>query len=160
MILSFILLCSILSVYLWFSEKKKLQLLFRSIGLILILLIFGISGYSLQDIDYLGEDKWYNLSPYRAIILFFIMAIGMIASVLNKAISEHKKKIVQTKSAGSKYTRQIFKVDRWDVFQPFLISFLTFSGLLTQVGNQNLNLTTITLAFQTGFFWQTVLKND
>jgi hypothetical protein len=35
---------------------------------------------------------------------------------------------------------------------------MTFGALLTQVGESKLTVAVIVLAFQTGFFWQTIIK--
>jgi hypothetical protein len=39
-----------------------------------------------------------------------------------------------------------------------LFSVMTFGALLTQVGESRLTVAVIVLAFQAGFFWQTILK--
>jgi hypothetical protein len=49
-------------------------------------------------------------------------------------------------------------LDPWDFSRPFLVSVATFGGLLSQIGDRRLDWATLALSFQTGFFWQTLLK--
>jgi hypothetical protein len=49
-------------------------------------------------------------------------------------------------------------VDRWDFVYPMLFAVPTFGALLSQIQAQALASTHVVLAFQTGFFFQTILK--
>jgi hypothetical protein len=97
-----------------------------------------------------SEAAWFNRSPFRELILFVEMVFGMVARVLSVAI-EHRNN-VEFERRGS------VKVDRWDFIYPMLFAVPTFGALLSQAGTEKLDVIIGTLAFQTGFFWQTILK--
>jgi hypothetical protein len=94
-----------------------------------------------------AEDRWFNTSPFRELILFSLMLVGMIARVLSVAIENR----------GRNNNKGVV-VDRWDFVYPMLFAVPTFGALLSQTHSETLALTNVILAFQTGFFWQTILK--
>jgi hypothetical protein len=96
------------------------------------------------------EISWADTSPFRELILFALMLLGMVARVLSVAI-EHRKGLDETK-------RGVVTVDRWDFVYPMLLAIPTFAALLSQTRTETLTVANIALAFQTGFFWQTILK--
>jgi hypothetical protein len=93
---------------------------------------------------------WFNRSPFRELILFMAMVFGMVARVLSVAI-EHRNNVEFER-------RGPVKVDRWDFIYPMLFAVPTFGALLSQAGTEKIDVIIGTLAFQTGFFWQTILK--
>jgi hypothetical protein len=93
------------------------------------------------------EASWWNTSPWRELILLALMVVGMIARVVSVAIEKRGS----TKAAA-------LSVDRWDFVYPMLFAVPTFSALLSQIQAESLALTHVALAFQTGFFFQTILK--
>ena len=109
---------------------------------------------------FLGEVAWYDRFPYREIILFLIMLTGMVARTLTLAIERRRKVIAQLSEGGAQFEKPGLDLDVWEFSYPFLVSVLTFGGLLSQIGDEQLSLLVLVLAFQTGFFWQTVLKRD
>jgi hypothetical protein len=100
----------------------------------------------------LRETAWYQTSPYREIILFVFMVFGMLARVLSAAIEERRSQVRQGNVAPA------LRLDIWESAYPLLFSVMTFGALLTQVGKNKLTVAVIVLAFQTGFFWQTIIK--
>jgi hypothetical protein len=102
----------------------------------------------------LGKDDWYEASPYKELILFVLMLLGMTARALSLAIEE-RKKTLSTAAGGAPG----LNIDLWDFVYPFLVSFITFGAVMSQIGTSPLGLTTMIFAFQNGFFWQTLIKN-
>lgn len=96
----------------------------------------------------LGNEWWFNTSPYRELILFALMLVGMAARVLSLAIEQRK---TENEPAG-------LRVNRWDFIYPMLFAVPTFGALLSQLNAETMTLPNIVLSFQTGFFWQTILK--
>lgn len=100
----------------------------------------------------LGETNWWEQTPFRQIIFFFIMILGMCFSVVYAAICERRRK----KAAGKTVSSRL-EIDIWDIVQPLLLSVLTYGALNGQLAGRPFNTATVVLSFQTGFFWQTVV---
>jgi hypothetical protein len=98
-----------------------------------------------------------NESPLRELILFLVMLLGMMARMLSLAIEQRRT----AKAAGRRPNPQLgLKLDRWDFVYPTLFAVPTFCGLLSQLPAQILSWAILALAFQNGFFWQTILKRQ
>ena len=93
----------------------------------------------------------YDVSPYREFVQFALMLSGMAARVLSTAI---ERRSVNGNKLGP------IAVDRWEFVYPMLFAVPTFGALLIQDKSGTLELKDAILAFQTGFFWQTILKRD
>jgi hypothetical protein len=93
---------------------------------------------------------WWNESPLRELLLFALMLSGMAARVLSLAI--------ERRGAAKDGKLPPVTVDRWEFVYPMLFAVPTFGALLSQAQAETLTLVNVVLAFQTGFFWQTILK--
>jgi hypothetical protein len=93
---------------------------------------------------------WVDESPFRELLLFALMLSGMAARVLSLAI--------ERRGAAKDNKLPPVTVDRWEFVYPMLFAVPTFGALLSQVQAETLTLVNVVLAFQTGFFWQTILK--
>jgi hypothetical protein len=100
---------------------------------------------------HLGSQHWYDTSPTRELLLFALMLAGMASRVLSLAIEQHK--------LGSAPAANL-QINRWDFIYPMLFAVPTFGALLSQLNAEVLSLPNVILAFQTGFFWQTILKKS
>ena len=154
MLVKFIFICLCVAIILFVAERRKTTLLKKMIGVIVFLVIYMGFFYFVYGVDTLSGDVWYKDSPFKEIILFIIMSIGMIFSVINKAIDNRP-----SKNKGGEYSNKIY-IEKYSLLKPFLFSVMVFGALMTQVGEQGLALSTITMAFQTGFFWPAVLKEN
>jgi hypothetical protein len=94
-----------------------------------------------------ADESWWNTSPAKELLLFGSMLLGMAARVLSVAI-EHRK---SNPGEG-------LAVDRWDFVYPMLFAVPTFGAVLSQARTEAVGVVEFVLAFQTGFFWQTILK--
>jgi hypothetical protein len=90
-------------------------------------------------------------TPFKELILFALMLCGMVCRVLSLAIEKRRA------AAGEPIP---LRVDKWEFVHPLLFAVPTFGALLSQVSDDALRLTSLVLAFQTGFFWQTILKGE
>lgn len=97
-------------------------------------------------------QTWFNASPFRELILFASLLFGMVARVLSLAIERRDSE------AAAKMTSPSLRLDKWQFVYPMLFAIPTFGGLLSQMQTTELSTTSAVLAFQTGFFWQTILK--
>ena len=50
-------------------------------------------------------------------------------------------------------------IDAWDLVYPLLFSVMTFGTLMVQIGAEEMSTANVTVAFQTGFFWQTIISS-
>ena len=131
------------------------------------LIITGVLA-SLLVAVYLGEETflsstpWYQESPWKEGILLFAMVLGMAARSLDQAIELRRERISELeKSEGeSLEEKPKLTLDPWDFSRPFLVALPTFGALLSQVDGEVLSWMLVVLAFQTGFFWQTILKRS
>lgn len=105
----------------------------------------------------LGPTPWVQKSPWREIAFFLAMASGTAARYLTKAIEDRRK--VQANSSVRR--RKVpLHLDAWEFAYPYFFSVLTFGALLGQIQGKGVDLATIILSFQNGFFWQTLLGSS
>jgi len=93
-------------------------------------------------------------SPIREFLLFAIMLLGMMARMLSLAIEERRTHLKRSEAGANPKIR----IDRWEFVYPMLFAVPTFGALLGQLQTDALSVPAVTLAFQNGFFWQTLLK--
>jgi hypothetical protein len=131
------------------STRPRIPTLLR-----ILLGIFGgtlfVSAYFLSPAT-LGSDIWYDRDPWKEVITFAVMILGMVCRTLSQAIEQRRVLTVADKSSHP------IGIDKWDMIYPFLVSFITFGGLLSQIREQTMGLTMLVFAFQNGFFWQTLI---
>jgi hypothetical protein len=101
------------------------------------------------------EPAWYDAAPFREVILFALMLSGMAARVVSLAIEQRR-----APEGGVPRTGNALKIDRWEFVYPMLFAVPMFGAILAQVKDDGLTISNAILAFQTGFFWQTILKKQ
>ncbi|MCI5148331.1 MAG: hypothetical protein D3916_02860 [Candidatus Electrothrix sp. MAN1_4] len=145
----------------WVIQHKKsnkfIRLTFLFISILAILL-----SYIIPSKTFLGSESWYNISPYREIIYFIIMILGMSARYITNAIEVRREKIIKLKKS-SKYNKKSkvkLDLDVYEFSYPFFFSIITFGMLLKQIEAETITVSSVVLSFQNGFFWQTVLKKE
>lgn len=149
------------SILIWVIQHKKsnkfIRLTFLFISILAILL-----SYIIPSKTFLGSESWYNISPYREIIYFIIMILGMSARYITNAIEVRREKIIKLKKS-SKYNKKSkvkLDLDVYEFSYPFFFSIITFGMLLKQIEAETITVSSVVLSFQNGFFWQTVLKKE
>jgi hypothetical protein len=123
------------------------------VSLVVVLLI---AWFGLTRSTELGDPSPGLASPYREIVLFVIMLAGMAARFLTRAIETRRERIAAARTAGGGAAIGI-EFDVWEFVYPMITSVMTFGLLLQQIGDGALSVATVVLAFQNGFFWQTLL---
>jgi hypothetical protein len=96
-----------------------------------------------------------NQSPTREFLLFAVMLLGMMARMLSLAIEERRTHLMRSEAASNPELR----IDKWEFVYPMLFAVPTFGALLSQLQTESLSVPAVTLAFQNGFFWQTLFKS-
>ena len=145
----------------YYARKTKTDhaILFPVVGFILICSILLIYVFMNAPPLSLGRKAWYKESPAAEILLFSSMLMGMIASYLTKQIERRRALIDEKGRAGDKSPTRL-EFDIWEFTYPMLVSVITFGAVLQSLGTKELDLPSVILSFQTGFFWQTVLSRS
>lgn len=152
---------ALISALIWSARRATAKPRFVLIVAITLLLIV-CWGYIIHPaVDTLGPDNaWYNTSPMRELIVFGLMIAGMVARYFHQAIDRRREKIAALKLAGDDSAIPGIDFDFWEFSYPFFVSVITYGALLSQIGDASLTISTTTLSFQFGFFWQTLLSNS
>jgi len=95
-------------------------------------------------------------SPWREVLLFVVMLAGMAARFLTRAIENRRERIAAARAAGKPGNIKI-EFDMWEFVYPMITSVMTYGLLMQQVPDGKLTLMILVLAFQNGFFWQTLI---
>ncbi len=155
-----LILAAPVALILWSLEKPRLgrgfRLLLISVGAVLL----GVAGYSSVGPQFLGDGSWYDRSPWKEGMLLLAMLVGMAVRSLDEAIEIRSQRIAELEKKGELKEKPKLDIDAWDFFRPFLVSVPTFGGLLSQVSEEDFSFVVMALAFQTGFFWRTILEKN
>ena len=136
-------------------QKLPLSVRLTCAGLILIA---GLYISNLMSQRFLSGGPFYDSEPWRSVILYLLMLLGMAASVLVEAIKDRRSRLPPVKSDEDRKMVPL-RLDKYDFLYPFLLSLLVYGMLFQQVDEQSLGMASLTLAFQTGFFWDAALKS-
>lgn len=129
----------------------------RALGAVLLLsTIIGV-WLAAPPLTLGSEEAWYSQSPWREVVLFVAMILGMAARYLTQAIEVRRTEIAALRAQGKKGGVSI-RFDIWEFIYPMLVSVITFGTLLPYITNRAELLPCLIIAFQTGFFWQTILS--
>lgn len=156
----FIIIGATIAMAIWLLERKSWSWRLRIPLLLVAVIVCGLATYLMMDKHYLGDTDWYNRFPYRELTLFIGMLFGMIARTISQSVEVRRKKIRQLRDQSDSFQKPPLEVDFWEFSYPLLFSAITFGALLGQVGESKLTLIVLVTAFETGFFWQTLLKKD
>lgn len=154
---SFFLLGVLGAVAIWILQRQRWSLLLRAVLVAVVSLGIATVIYFQMPVKTLGRESWYNATPYRELLLFAVMGMGMIGRYVTRAIEERREALRKWQRSGGASPRPPIRFDAWEFSYPLFFSVVTFGALFSQVGDESLTLVNVTLSFQTGFFWQTVL---
>ncbi len=128
-------------------------------GILAALLSISIGWLLVPGGRFLGGPStaggWPVLTPYREAILFVVMLTGMMARMLSLAIEKRRAALDAAPNASVS-----LHIDRWEFVYPTLVAVPTFGAVLGQFPSGGLDVPILALAFQNGFFWQTILKRS
>jgi hypothetical protein len=102
--------------------------------------------------------EWYDRTPYKYFILYAIMMVGMVTNVLVDAVGDVRKRRSECRTEEQRKLIRL-TVSRYDFLYPFLLSFLTFGWLYIKVADQSLTMIILIIAYETGFFWDSVINS-
>lgn len=134
--------------------RSHISTVVKMILLTMLALVAVVLVYWTSPQRHLGVFAWYQQTPWREGILFSLMLAGMTSRVLAVAIETRRRRIHHNANGANR-----LGVDIWDLFYPLLFSAMTFGVVLANVGDRVLDWSTVILAYQNGFFWQTILKS-
>jgi len=88
------------------------------------------------------------------------MVLGMMVRYFAYAIEQRRDRIAELRRTSQADPQVRLQFDLWEFSYPLLFSVVTFGGLLGQVKDGDLTVANVMLSFQSGFFWQTLLKKS
>jgi hypothetical protein len=136
--------------------RRKIPLWLKFLVALMAVILVTLAYYAVREAQSLSEGSWFEQSPIREVVFFLIMVAGMAAYAVANAIEARRSKLAVWQVGGEVGARPGIDFDLWEFVYPFLFSVFTFGGLLGQIGDDGLSVATVVIAFQTGFFWQTV----
>jgi hypothetical protein len=148
------------SVCIWIVQTRKLGSKTKTITLIVSCSAFAGFVLLVESQAFLGNTVWYNRSPYKEICFLLLMLLGMVVRYFAYAIEQRRGQVAQLRKAGELHPKLGLQFDAWEFSYPLLFSVVTFGGLLGQVKDGDLTVANAMLSFQSGFFWQTLLKKS
>lgn len=155
---SFIIYGVLFSAIVWVLQRRGWKVWLRAALILFFASFLFIADYMTEGAETLGShERWYTDSPGRETVLFVFMLFGMIVRYFTKAIEDRRGKISEMKKKGERFRKPRLEFDVWEFSYPLMISVITFGALLSQIGEAAPTLSNMTLSFQTGFFWQTIL---
>lgn len=163
--LNFTVMGGLLALVIWTTRKifvgmrhnvrattRALSWTWLVIGAAGIAIFVAVTGTPLT----LDESQWYTASPFPEIALFCVMLFGMVASYLSRQIEVRRAAIEARRKSGD-LSRPPIDLDVWEFIHPLLVSIITYGVVLEQLHNKGISFESVVIAFQTGFFWQTIL---
>ena len=167
MVLSIMVIGTLISLLIWIIQRKTLGIYLRvSLLLVIAFAILGFVFYfytSWGSLITLGREEWYEKSPFPQFTFFVLMLAGMATRYVTKQIEDRRERLRQIREKAESQeitTKPKIDFDIWEFSYPFFFSVVTFASLLSQLQDQLISLTNVMLSFQTGFFWQTILKKE
>jgi len=143
---------------LWIVGGRKRSFVVRVAAFLVGFSIIALVSYVLTPAPSQGDSEWYRRPPWPELLYFFLMIVGMLARSLSIAIEERKSTLQKLNRGKHSLVVVSLHMDIWDLAYPMLFSVMTFGALLSQIGDAPIGVTSVVLAFQTGFFWQTIIK--
>jgi len=144
----------------WIVQTRRFGWKTKGGMLIVLCLAFAAFVSLIQTRSFLGNTAWYERTPYKEICFLLLMLFGMIVRYFAYAIEQRRDRIAQLRKAGEPDPKLSLQFDVWEFSYPLLFSVVTFGGLLGQVKDGGLSVANAVLSFQSGFFWQTLLKKS
>ena len=149
-----------LAMCIWIVQTRRFGWKTKSGMLIVFCLAFAGFVSLIQPGLFLGNSAWYDRTPYKEICFLVLMLFGMVVRYFAYAIEQRRDRIAQLQKSGESVPKVPLRFDVWEFSYPLLFSVVTFGGLLGQVKDSGLTVANAMLSFQSGFFWQTLLKKS
>jgi hypothetical protein len=135
----------------------------RGLTIVIAVALYAIIAWLFYPVQHQDDAlPWYQTTPYKHLIGYLLMLLGMWASVLDKSISERRAStrdtLKQRMGKGATGSHVALRFDRWDFVQPFLYSWFTYNALISHLNSGLLDPATCILSIQTGFCWETIVN--
>jgi len=137
-----------------FIITRKMHWALR-ILLILLLVILSVFVFTIFGITppVRGEgEAWYQITPWKHIILFIVMLVGMITNYLFELLQAR----IKAKESEGKLQPPKFIWEK--LVLPLIIAGILFGYFWGQHSNEPMGMAVIFISYQNGFFWQTILE--
>jgi hypothetical protein len=141
------------------KQRKYRNVVLWGLGLIGIAGISGVFAFINAPPGTLGKGVSFQELPIAEGLLFVTMLFGMVASYLTKQIEQRRNRIEEKRKRADTSSTPL-EFDIWEFTYPMLVSVITFGIILQSIGEKAVDLPSVILSFQTGFFWQTVLARS
>lgn len=151
----------IIAFLIWIITNSHIINLFKILISISLVCAFIFLTFVSSPLPTLSTDgPLINLTPYKEIIFYCFMIIGILFRMLSKAIDDYSKELKKwQKDKGNQKPKVEF--DPWvSVVNPIILSVASFGLLLSQIRSQKVTLMSLILCFETGFFWQTTARKN
>jgi cell division protein FtsW (lipid II flippase) len=137
----------------WRFWRRWLGWVLVTSGCLLAVCVLSLKGFDVT----LGRVDWYNRFPFRDVIFFLLMCLGMIAQALSSALSERRARTAERRKTDPEAPPAPLRIDRWELTLPALVAVPVFFALLAQLERQDVTTTALAIAFQNGFMWKAIL---
>jgi len=144
----------------WIIQQRRWSEALRTATAMLLTLILAVAILVLlhgAPVTLGPRVAWYEKAPARELLLFALMVLGMMARYFTKAIEVRRGKIAELRKQSTTVVKPPIEFDTWEFAYPLFVSVVTFGALLSQLKEPAISIASLTMSFQTGFFWQTVL---
>ncbi|MBF0536351.1 MAG: hypothetical protein HQK90_15260 [Nitrospirae bacterium] len=130
-----------LSVLIWLIQRKNIKKYLR-IGFIFLVIISIVILFKINadtQPNTLGNNEWYNASPYKEIILLVFLLFGIFTRYLTQQIENRSKKIskLRIKYKDSEFVKPKIEFDFYEFSYPFLSSVVTIFLMLERIGTKD-----------------------
>lgn len=156
---SAILLGLPLVMVLWAICMGRRSLWQRALIVTASLIVWIVVAWLVSPPREMSPREWYDSNPWRHLILYAFMMLGIFISGVNEALKERQAKaLVLREERKSRRVKLRFDSDR--LLRAALLSWMTYGFLNSQLQGRELNVASSILAIQTGFFWQTITERQ
>ncbi len=126
---------------------KSILIVFCVISLLIVFKFFDIDIYTRGE-----QAGWYTQTPWKHLILFFSMCLGMVTNYFFDFLQER----IKAKTSGGKAKLPILMWEKLALGG--VVSGLVFGYFWGEHSNEAIEFTVVFASYQNGFFWQTFLE--
>jgi hypothetical protein len=158
--MAIVILGVVVAVCIWIIQTRRFGWVAKTVTLVVAGLGIAVFLLVARPESFLGSAAWYERTPYKEICFLLLMLLGMVVRYFAYAIEQRRDRLAQMRKEGQANPQLGLQFDAWEFSYPLLFSVVTFGGLLGQVKDGGFTVANAMLSFQSGFFWQTLLKKS
>ncbi|MCI0494752.1 hypothetical protein L0Z72_07065 [candidate division KSB1 bacterium] len=138
-------------IFFYIYQRNIQRLLKIALSILLLVLCYFTYEIIWGLPTFMAEEKaWFETAPWKHIILFVAMLLGMVTDYLYLYL---KARIAARESSG-----EMPKFIWENLWIRFLLSVLVFGFFWGHYSNEPMNCQVVFISYQNGFFWKKVLK--